>query len=216
MKDWTRSETLALALEDCATCQGLGMVENTRSKRPCNCVLRGIFRLCYNRFRYCSEKDKHIARATLEFGRGGKATRYVWGRKEEEYVADFYLVSRRNLEGLEWDIFRFHFLLGADWRLCCLRLKLDRGTFFHHVYRMEQRLGRVFRELKPYPLYPLDEYFGGTIEHEPIAASELSAQRSNDLKTMKEKGNVLPFRRVVPVRAPLMPAATDDKDEKVA
>ncbi len=217
MKDWTRSETLALALEDCATCEGLGMVENKRNKRPCNCVLRGIFRLCYNRFRYCADKDKHIARTTLEVGMGGKSTRYVWGRKEEEYAADFFLVSRRNLEGLEWDIFRFHFLLGADWRLCCLRLKLDRGTFFHHVYRMEQRLGRVFRELKPYALYPLDEYFGGTLyQDEPVLPTPQSAQRTNDLMNMRFKGKVLPFRRVVPVRAPLLKTEQDGAEEQAA
>jgi len=40
-------------------------------------------------------------------------------------------------------------------------MKIDRGTFFHSVYRIEQRLGRVFRELQPYGLYPLDEYFRG-------------------------------------------------------
>jgi len=39
---------------------------------------------------------------------------------------------------------------------------MDRGVFFHHIYRIQQKLGRVFRELTPYALYPLDEYFGGT------------------------------------------------------
>jgi len=39
----------------------------------------------------------------------------------------------------------------------------DRGTFFHCVYRVEQKLGRTFREVQPYSLYPLDEYFGGTL-----------------------------------------------------
>ena len=29
------------------------------------------------------------------------------------------------------------------------------------MYRIEQKLGRVFRELEPYPLFPLDEYFNG-------------------------------------------------------
>jgi len=52
-------------------------------------------------------------------------------------------------------------LLGADWRLCTRRLGMDRGNFFHMVYRIEQKLGRAFRELKPYALYPLDEYFHG-------------------------------------------------------
>jgi hypothetical protein len=39
---------------------------------------------------------------------------------------------------------------------------MDRGNFFHEIYRIQQKLGRVYRELEPYALYPLDEYFGGT------------------------------------------------------
>jgi hypothetical protein len=85
----------------------------------------------------------------------------TWGRKDEEYIADFCLVARRTLNEEEHRLFRFHFLLGADWKLCSRRLGLDRGNFFHAVYRMEQKLGRVFRELEPYPLFPLDEYFHG-------------------------------------------------------
>jgi hypothetical protein len=46
-------------------------------------------------------------------------------------------------------------------------LQMDRGTFFHSIYRIEQRLGRVFAELQPYALYPLSEYFGGPIRKEP-------------------------------------------------
>jgi hypothetical protein len=44
---------------------------------------------------------------------------------------------------------------------------MDRGTFFHSIYRIEQRLGRVFAELQPYALYPVSEYFGGMIRKEP-------------------------------------------------
>jgi hypothetical protein len=62
---------------------------------------------------------------------------------------------------LEYRLFRFHFLLGADWKLCARRLGVDRGNFYHAVYRIEQKLGRTFRELQPYPLFPLDEYFHG-------------------------------------------------------
>jgi hypothetical protein len=58
-------------------------------------------------------------------------------------------------------LFRFHFLLGADWKLCSRQLGIDRGNFFHAIYRIEQKLGRVFRELEPYPLFPLDDYFHG-------------------------------------------------------
>ena len=38
---------------------------------------------------------------------------------------------------------------------------MSRGNFFHAVYRIEQKLGRMFRELQPYPLFPLDDYFNG-------------------------------------------------------
>ena len=40
---------------------------------------------------------------------------------------------------------------------------MDRGSFFHQLYRIEQKLGRVYRELRPHALFPLDEYFGGTV-----------------------------------------------------
>ena len=81
-------------------------------------------------------------------------------------MADFCLVSRRELDDFHYKIFRYHFLLGADWKLCCRQLHLDRGLFFHAVYRIQQKLGRVFAELKPYALYPLDEYFGGIVNKE--------------------------------------------------
>jgi hypothetical protein len=41
-----------------------------------------------------------------------------------------------------------------------LGLELTRGNFFHAVYRLEQKLGRVFLELRPYSLFPR-EYFSG-------------------------------------------------------
>jgi hypothetical protein len=163
---WDRSQTIALAKISCTHCHGYGMrpVRHDRES-PCNCVLRAIFRACYARFRECVAKEKHASRTSLEFCRG-KDNHTMYGRKDEEYIADFCLVSRRALDDLEYDVFRFHFLLGADWKLCCRRLKLDRGVFFHTVYRIEQQLGRIFRELEPYSLYPLDEYFAAATHRE--------------------------------------------------
>ncbi|HEX4770132.1 MAG TPA: hypothetical protein VH351_04825 [Bryobacteraceae bacterium] len=77
-------------------------------------------------------------------------------------MADFCLVTRRHLNDYEYKVFKFHFLLGADWKLCCRKLNIDRGAFFHEVYRIQQKLGRIFRELEPHALFPLDEYFNGT------------------------------------------------------
>jgi hypothetical protein len=76
-------------------------------------------------------------------------------------MADLVIVSRRTLEPHEYRVFQAHFLLGGDFKLCCRQLKIDRGTFFHIVYSIEERLGRVFAELTPYPLYPVAEYFSG-------------------------------------------------------
>jgi hypothetical protein len=95
----------------------------------------------------------------------GRDNRQIWGMKNEEYMVDFIRIAERSLDEAQFRMFRFHFLLGADWKLCCRRLKMDRGTFFHEIYRIQQRLGRVFRELEPYALFPLDEYFGGPIRN---------------------------------------------------
>lgn len=162
---WTRSETLALAMHNCTQCHGSGLrFPKTFTKKeaaaPCNCVLRAIFRICCDRFVRCVTQEKHLSRISLE-PHAGRQRPSSWGRKDEEYIADFCLVARRTLDEFEHRLFRYHFLLRADWKLCTRKLGIDRGNFFHAVYRIEQKLGRVFRELEPYSLFPLDEYFHG-------------------------------------------------------
>ncbi|HLH02058.1 MAG TPA: hypothetical protein VKX25_04755 [Bryobacteraceae bacterium] len=167
---WTRSETLALAQQSCTYCHGLGLRPGRGgASTPCNCVFRAIFRACYARFRQCASKEKYVSRVSLE-ANPGRQRKSVWGLKNEEYIADFCLVSQRTLSEREYKIFKYHFLLGADWKLCCRKLKMDRGSFFHDVYRIEQRLGKTFRELEPYGLFPLDEYFGSTGKEKVVGA----------------------------------------------
>lgn len=165
--EWTQSDTLALAAVSCTHCNGTGIVnKRAGGESPCKCVFRAIFRACYARFLECATKEKHLCHVRLERSpSGGKMT---WGRKDEEYSADFFLVTKRTLTPAEWQIFSWHYLLGADYLLCCRRLKMDRGQYFHSMYRIQQKLGRVYRELKPYALFPLDEYFGG--QHETDGA----------------------------------------------
>ncbi len=159
--NWDRTETLALARPGCTHCLGLGLkVDGSGEPAPCSCVLRTIFRVCHARFRRLIGQERSLSRISLEADAGGRR-RYNWGRKDEEFIADFCLVSKRSLTEAEHRLFRAHFLLGADWKLCCRQLGMDRGRFFHAVYRIQQKLGRVFRELEPYPLYPLDDYFHG-------------------------------------------------------
>lgn len=186
---WTRSETLALAMHHCTHCHGSGLrLAKKGALAPCNCVLRAIFRACYSRFVTCATQERHLSRITMEPQRG-RPGRVTWGRKDEEYIADFCLISRRTLDEFEYKLFRYHFLLGADWRLCTRRLGIERGNFFHAVYRIEQKLGRVFRELEPYSLYPLDEYFHGTVR---VPAEAAITPRSEDR-------SLVPYRLRFPV-----------------
>jgi hypothetical protein len=171
--EWTRSETLVLAMHNCTQCHGSGLRLGKKGAfAPCNCVLRAIFRICYDRFMRSVEQEKSVSRVSLE-PHQGRHRPTTWGLKDEEYIADFCLVSRRTLTDFEHTLFRYHFLLGADWKLCARKLCIDRGTFFHAVYRIEQKLGRVFRELQPYALFPLDEYFHGPSRIGPGRATTL-------------------------------------------
>lgn len=168
--EWTQSDTLALAANSCAYCHGLGQRTGRRgNKKPCLCVFRSVFRICFGRFRLCYEVEKHKTSVTLEGN--------VWSRKNEEYIVDFLNVTRRALTDEDWKIFNYHFLLGADWRLCTRKLGMDRGRFFHELYRITERLGRVYRELQPYPLFPLDEYFHGTTHEQGRLIEKTMPQR---------------------------------------
>jgi hypothetical protein len=163
--NWTRSETLALAQQSCSLCYGLGLRPGRGGvDTPCNCVFRAIFRACYSRFRQCVVREATISRVSLE-ANPGRLRKGMYSRKNEEYTADFILVSRRVLgeDSHAYRVFKSHFLLGADWKLCCRKLDIDRGEFFHEIYRIQQKLGRAFRELEPHALFPLDEYFGGAM-----------------------------------------------------
>lgn len=121
-----------------------------------------------------------MSRVSLE-ANPGRQRKSVWGLKNEEFIADFCLVSRRTLEEQEYRIFRYHFLLGADWKLCCRKLNMDRGTFFHEIYRIQQKLGRTFRELEPHALFPVDEYFNGA-GRMPLEASSFPVETEKPAK----------------------------------
>ena len=49
----------------------------------------------------------------------GKEQKMTYARLDEDYIADFSKVTRRTLDNFDFNIFRYHFLLGANWRLCC-------------------------------------------------------------------------------------------------
>ena len=161
--DRHRPDLVQLALSSCRLCEGTGlrMASERRKARHetpptfCACVLRAVFRSCFARFRQCVFRGKHRGPVSFERTSTGRSNRGMWSRKE----ADFDLVARRHLDKAHYRIFRYHFLLGAGWRICCEHLHLDRGNFYHAVYRIEHRVGEAIVELEPYSLYPPREYF---------------------------------------------------------
>ena len=156
-------------------------------QKPCGCVFRSIFRICYQRFLDCVNKEKHLSQVSFEL-HSGPNRRGCWGRKDEEYIADFIAVGKRTLSDFEQRIFRYHFLLGADWRLCARKLGIDRGRFFHAVYRIENGMGRELREMEPYALFPVDEYFKSLPRQSLVVACEPPA----------------PQPKVRPIRPPIL------------
>ena len=94
----------------------------------------------------------------------GTEGNFSFGMKEEGSIWRIFALSANELEpSFEYDIFRYHFLLGADWRLCCRRLKKSTAAAFSTtpLPGSSRSLARVYRELQPHSLFPLDEYFGG-------------------------------------------------------
>ena len=149
---WDPSETKGLAHKGCSYCNGEGMRRTPRFRiHPvCACVLRNIFRVCLNELLQIRwTRSYPSSQARLQKG--------TWGRPWEEYDADFINVSRRVLTGWEWRLFEVHFIERKSERACAKLFKINRAD--PAIHNIEERLGRAFRELQPYPLYPLREYF---------------------------------------------------------
>lgn len=196
--EWTRSETIGMASASCVFCRGLGLrtTEKLGEEKPCGCVFRGIFKACLNRYRHCIATAGKLKPVTYEYSGAPTGGRF-FGRKQEEFIADFELIGRRTLEPLEIEVLKLHFVQGHDWKVCTGKLDISKGNFFHTVYLVQEKLGRAFRETAPYALYPIDEYFSGLATRK-VAVITQRAPRENAQKEKK----VLEMPRRVPTAAP--------------
>lgn len=153
------------ARTDCARCGGTGMLSRDY---VCRCVNLNVFRAVHARFRECIESTGFCAPVSLE-RTTGPTGRCMYGLKSAEFIADFCGVARRTLSDDEYRLFRFFFLLGADWKQCCRILgrscttNNDKKNFFFKAHGIERKLGIAFRTLQPYPLWPTADYFEGTV-----------------------------------------------------
>jgi hypothetical protein len=139
-------------MERCRYCRGRGYVIFGARYRgcTCECVYRRVFRVCNQRYyelRMRGEWNPSVHGLSV-------------GIKQVEYMADFELVAARALERhpREWDVFVCHHLHRLPWTACGRLVRLDRGTFFHAVYRVEVAVGRASIETLPYGVWPAD-YF---------------------------------------------------------
>lgn len=181
--NWTTSKTIAMAKTGCETCNGLGLKSEGVA---CPCVLRAVYRACYNRFVDCQHAANHTNTVKLEFTGGHAENRQVFGRRNEEFSADFALVSKRYLNKKEYQLFRFHVMLGASASLIARREQLPEWAVQVAIANMEAKLGAAYANLRPYALYPLDEYF------------------SQVLNTNGEPSQGTPPERYCPLRPPMM------------
>ena len=227
--EWTRSETIGLACPTCVFCRGLGLRRALRGnpERPCGCVFRAIFKACLEKFQRCIEKSGYTSAVSADRVQGPIGNR-MFGRKNEEFIADFELTARRSLRGQEYDLFKWHYLYGADFRLCCIKMNIDKGTFYHLVYVIQEKLGRVFREMQPYALFPLDVYFGGETPRkarsglgrrietpEQRAAEEIRQAWMSETSAPKPRLLQMPKRSEDTV-ASRFPLRTSRKEKKIA
>ena len=103
--------------------------------------------------------------------------------KRAEFSADFVMTARRALASrpIELAVFEFHFLAGEEWKVAVphvnshLRLArpLNRGSFFHAVYRAQEMVARNILTTAPYRRYPTRAYFAGFF----LSAADLTLPR---------------------------------------
>lgn len=148
-----------LAHPSCALCEGTGF-RDTESQTVCRCVHREVFRVCLAKVRECSQKEHSVFVCKQSHPAVGNRRAVLFSFPPSEFIADFCNVAKRALSSAEHQVFRFRYLLGADWKMCCTRLQMNRAKFFVICEAIESKLGQRFAELEPYPLYPVEGYFG--------------------------------------------------------
>lgn len=175
--DPLRISALAIASQDCTRCHGSGFVFGRKfSLRPCECVLRAVYHAVLKR-RY---RPLKTTRSTVECRLGtpppaSQRRSSSWGFKHQEFCADVDLVTRRTLNKLDREIHRLR-LRGFEATAIAAKVGISAGNVRHRIYLIQERLGAQFLALRPYPLYPVDEYFHGTLSMRRSAArGELKA-----------------------------------------
>ena len=137
----SRWEIENCARRRCKSCGGLGIRIYSVCKvdRICPCVYREVFKRCLRQYQQCAPQELL----------GGVRIRNL------HFRADFEALAKRYLSSFQHQVFLKDFLR----REVSLNARPSRGQIHHVRYRVAEILGKVFCEVKPYPLYPIARYF---------------------------------------------------------
>jgi hypothetical protein len=119
--------------------------------------LREVFRACYQHYLNCGVE--HSGGAELERCNDGRG-HISYSRRAEDFRCDFECIAKRALTLRQHVIFKRHFLGSESGTEVAKRLSITTAAFAYEVEEIEQRLGRAYRDTKPYALHPLWKYFG--------------------------------------------------------
>ena len=105
----------------------------------------------------CRFVNQEIFRRCLEYWQRCAVSSLVDLRRLE-WRADFELLARRHLNHTHHRLFRWHYLLGADARLCAGRLGMSSVEFSLAAARVGDILGHLCANERPYAVYPIGSY----------------------------------------------------------
>jgi hypothetical protein len=95
-------------------------------------------------YRYTSSKIERWERS--------RSTSFVFGYDLVEYEADFERLIYLNISPEAYSLVKGYHLERRGYKSMIRTLKMNKGQFFHAIYQTEAAAGRLFAELKPYPL----------------------------------------------------------------
>lgn len=124
---------------NCPRCVGFGSYSAKGHLKPCSCSTLFIFRMVTTIYLLLRDYQGNCS----HFG----------SYAATEFLADVSSVSRACATPA---IFHDHIVNGKPYAECCRRLSVNRGTFFHSLYRMEDELGQLYLKEGLYPIY---DYF---------------------------------------------------------
>jgi hypothetical protein len=169
-----RSPYIALAKPACAICAGTGWAS---PGRVCGCCWLQVFKECLAIYRICEYRTAGCPSVNLEATSGRQGLLYLGRMRYSEYRADFVNIAKRALTPALYAIFNLSFCQELPPEEACHHLRLDLATYGARLRWLPERLGEAYATIKPYALWPTDEYMSPSRTGDTVKASPAREQR---------------------------------------